>query len=185
MSEIDGPVYLVWLVGNKNLSNQRISNICKSARIDRSTVSMIDLSLDPQVITSNLKPRVQEFYEFSRQFYQNLSKKYKKSLGSTEKMQKFMQPWMGPVYYYFKLAVLEEFKGDYTTSLKYYHTILAKYKELIEQRPAAGWRPEEWKYQMTNYLRNFADICFIRVHRKRVCIQNQLNFLYVAVILAV
>ena len=160
---IDGPVYLVWLAG-AGLSNQRVNNLCKGARMDKSTLSSIALSSDPQLITTNLKPRIQDCYEFSRQFYQNLSKKYKKSTSAPEKIQKFMQPWMCPVYYYFKLAVLEEFKGDFPTSLKYYHTILAKFKELIEQENEA-WSLE-WKYQMINYLRNCADICFIRVSKQ-------------------
>lgn len=159
---IDGPVYLVWLAVKGGLISQRIANISKGAGIDKSTISVIDLTIsDPQTITTNLKPRIQECYEFSRQFYQNLTKKYKKSLGAPEKIQKFMQPWMCPVYYYFKLAVLEEFKGDFASSLKYYHTILAKFKEVIEQKNE-GWTLE-WKYQMMNYLRNSADICFIRV----------------------
>lgn len=164
---IDGPVYLVWLGLRGGLSSQRLTNISKGAGIDKSTISVINLSIsDPQTITTNLKPLVQECYEFSRQFYQNLSKKYKKSLGAPEKIQKFMQPWMCPVYYYFKLAVLEEFKGDFASSLKYYHTILAKFKEVIEE-VNEEWSLE-WKYQMINYLRNSADICFIRVRRKKV-----------------
>ena len=60
------------------------------------------------------------------------------------------------VYYYYKLAVLEEFRGDFQSSLKYYHTILAKFKELIESTT-------EERYQMINYLRKTADICFMRV----------------------
>lgn len=158
---IDGPVYLVWLFG-KGLTSQRIANISKIVGIDKSTISVIEPLRDAQNIATNLKPRIQECFEFSRQFYQNMSKKYKKSLGSPEKNQKFMQPWMCPVYYYFKLAVLEEFKGDFASSLKYYHTILAKFKEIIEQGNGEGWGIE-WRYQMINYLRNCADICFIRV----------------------
>ena len=162
ISSVDGPVYLVWLSGT-GLTNQRITNLSKGSGIDKSTISIIELLSDPQNIATNLKPRIQDCYEFSRQFYQNLSKKYKRSLGAPEKIQKFMQPWMCPVYYYFKLAILDEFKGDFTSALKHYHTILAKFKELIEHGNE-GWALE-WKYQMINYLRNYADICFIRVNQ--------------------
>ena len=69
---------------------------------------------------------------------------------------------MSSVYYYFKMAVLEEFHGDFSAALKYYHTILAKFKELIEETKAKD--NIEDTFQMVNYLRKFADICFIRVN---------------------
>lgn len=127
--------------------------------MDKSTISLIELTDDSTRITATLKARIQECFEHSRQFYQNLSKKYKKLSASSDQLQKFVQPWMASVYYYFKIAVLEEFRGDFHSALKYYHTILSKFKELIEDVK----ENVEQKYQIINYLRRFADICFIRV----------------------
>lgn len=154
---MDGPIYLVWLAG-KGIPSQRITSIMKNSRMDKSTLSVIELWEDATMITTTLKQRIQECFEHSRNYYQNLSKKYKKLVGKSDQT-KFIQPWMPTVYYYFKLAVIEEFRGDFQSSLKYYHTILAKFKELIE-----GTRENvEERFQMINYLRSCADICFIRV----------------------
>ena len=155
---VDGPVYLVWLAG-QGISSQRLASIIKNSKMDKSTISVIELWDDATMITTNLKQRIQECFEPSRWFYQNLSKKYKKLIGKSDQ-NKFIQPWMSIVYYYFKIAVLEEFRGDFHSALKYYHTILAKFKELIE---AIREKFEE-RFQIINYLRKFADICFIRVH---------------------
>ena len=156
---MDGPIYLVWLAGLQ-ISNQKISAILKGTRMDKSTISFIELSADSSKIAVTLKSKIQECFEHGRSFYQNLSKKYKKLLSKSDQVQKFLQPWMSPIYYYFKLAVLEEFRGDFQSSLKYYHTILAKFKELIETTGSI-----EGKNQIINSLRKFADICFIRVSR--------------------
>lgn len=148
---------MVWLAG-KGLSSQRAALIAKHAKLDKSVISVIELWQDAVMITASLKQRIQECFEGSRLFYQNLSKKYKKCVSS--KTAKFVQPWMSTAYYYFKLAVLEEFRGDFPAALKYYHTILAKYKELIE-----GTINDEERNQMISHLRKSADICFIRVKK--------------------
>lgn len=154
---MDGPIYLVWLAG-KGIPSQRIASILKNSRMDKSTLSVIELFEDATMIATTLKQRIQECFEHSRNYYQNLSKKYKKLVGKSDQ-SKFIQPWMPTVYYYLKLAVIEEFRGDFQSSLKYYHTILAKFKEIIE-----GTKENvEERYQMINYLRSCADICFIRV----------------------
>lgn len=150
-------MYLVSLAG-RGVSSQRTAAIAKQAKLDKSVVSVIELYDEATMITASLKQRIQECFEYSRAFYQNLGKKYKKSLVS--KSTKFVQPWMPTVYYYFKLAVLEEFRGDFHSALKYYHTILAKEKELIESPGAAGG---EERHQKINWLRKSADICFTRV----------------------
>lgn len=156
----DGPIYLVWLAG-KGLSSQRVAAISKQAKLEKSVISVLELWDDATMITVSLKERIHECFEGSKTFYQNQGRKYKKSASKTSK---FVQPWMSTVYYYFKLAVLEEFRGDFQSALKYYHTILAKFKELIEA--ATTTTSDEERYQMINYLRRSADICFIRVRNK-------------------
>ena len=125
--------------------------------MDKSTLINIESSTDPQVILGSLKIRIKECFEQNKIFYKELSKKYKKLVG--EEPIKFLQPWMSTVYYYFKLGVIEEFRGDFQGALKYYHTILAKFKEIIED----GRGDTENRLLMINYLRRFSDICFIRV----------------------
>ena len=164
---------MVWLAG-KTVSGQRSAMIAKQAKLDKSTVSVIELWDDPALITASLKQRIQECFDNSRFYYQNLSKKYKKSLSKSEK---FVQPLMSTAYYYFKLAVLEEFRGDFPSALKYYHTILAKYKELIE-----GTINDEERNNMIVYLRKSSDICFIRVNKMLMII---LIYVFALVVLLV
>lgn len=150
-------MYLLWLAG-RNISSSRLSSLAKASKIEKSSIHVLEIWDDFVMLKSILKPKIQDCFEQCRKFYSNLSRKYKALLAKSEQ-SKFVSPWMSVVYYYFKLAVLEEFRGDFQTALKYYHTILAKFKELIE---ANNESPNE-RYQIINNLRRFADICFIRV----------------------
>lgn len=116
----------------------------------------IELFQDFHLVATSLKPKIQECFEHSRYYYKELSKKYKKLMTIPAQIQKFMHPWMCSVYYYFKLAVVEEFRGDFQSALKYYHSILAKFKEIIEESDVN-------RCSTINLLRPFSDICFLRV----------------------
>lgn len=153
----DGPMYLLWLAG-RDISINRINSLAKASKIDKSSIHVLENWGDLTLFKSSLKPKIQDCFELCRKFYSNLAKKYKSLVSKSDNI-KFVAPWMPIVYYYFKLAILEEFRGDFQTALKYYHTILAKFKEIIE----ASNENIHDRYQIIINLRRFADICFIRV----------------------
>jgi len=153
----DGPVYLVWLAGP--VTSGRLASLIRATKMDKYAMTTVELFHDFHLTATNLKPKIQECFEHSRNYFKEVSKKYKKFLTMPAQAQKFMQPWMPTVYYYFKLAVMEEFRGDFQTALKYYHSILAKFKEIIESTNETI----DERCRITNFLRPCSDICFIRV----------------------
>lgn len=104
-----------------------------------------------------LKLAAQVCFEACQPFYKQLADKYKSRSLSNQK--NFMQPWMSSIYYGIKQAVIEEIRGSFEAALKLYHSIFAKYKQMIED---ANGNPE-LKQQIVQYLRFSSDVCFLRL----------------------
>lgn len=147
---------MAWLGCEGRLSSQRLAALLNS-RLDKNCVVVVDLSADTSAQTDALKAMAQQCLELTRIFYRNLAKRYKALLAAEP--TKFLQPWMAAIYYYTKLAVVEEFRGDLQSALKYHHSILAKCKQMIEDAR------DNARMAMISFLRPSADVCFIRVHR--------------------
>lgn len=104
-----------------------------------------------------LKLAAQVCFEACQPFYKQLTDKYKSR--SLSNYKNFMQPWMPSIYYGIKQAVMEEIRGNFEAALKVYHSIFAKYKQMIED---ANANPE-LKQQIVQYLRFSSDVCFLRL----------------------
>lgn len=152
---------MVWLGCEGKFPTARFNSIIKAVRMEKNCICSIDITNDHQSIISGLKSIIQQdCFELNRLYYKESMKKYKQAVGESSR---FIQPWMSTVYYFFKLAIIEECRGDFTSALKYYHSILAKFKQIIEGTSEVV----ESRFQMIGYLRYFADICFIRVNPQK------------------
>ncbi len=133
--------------------------IAKQLQMAPSQLFTLKISQPKNEFLASLKPVAQACFDASRSFYRQLGDKYKGRMSSSTMAYKFMQPWMQTIYYSFKMAFIEELKGEFETSLKYHHSILAKYKQMIEDSKANP----ELMLQIIYYLRPSSEITFLKV----------------------
>lgn len=150
---------MLWVGAGSRLESFQKNTFCKHFQLNVSQVFLLNISESAELLLSNLKPIIQACFENSRQSYRSLCDKYKSRLSSSAYSAKFLQPWMQNVYYSFKLAFVEELRGDLEIALKYHHSILAKYKQIIEDAKESS----DLTIQIFNFLRPSADICFLKV----------------------
>lgn len=155
-------IYLLWIGSNSEVPANLRHNFHKACRLESSKVSFFNLSLPPNELVVSLKPIVPVCFESCRSFYRKLTEKYRTRSTSAAFSARFMQSWMQQIYYNTKSAITEELKGDFEAALKFYHSILARFKQMIEDTSV---EPER-KIQIVNYLRFSSDICFLRVSLK-------------------
>ena len=150
---------MLWIGSHAELPTYQKSVIAKQFQLSPSQVFILNPSASKDDFLSNLKPIAKACFEAARSFYRHYSDKYKSRISSPSMSAKFIQPWMQNIYYSFKMAFLEELKGDLESALKYYHSILAKYKQMIEESKENS----DLMLQILNYLRPSSEIGFLKV----------------------
>jgi hypothetical protein len=150
---------MIWVWTEVQLPPYHKNVIAKQLQLNPSQVFILNTFEQKDEFLLNLKTIAQACFEVSRSFYRQLGDKYKLRMSSSAMSAKFMQPWMQTIYYSFKMAFLEELKGELALSLKFYHSILAKYKQMIE----GSKNTPESLLQIINYLRSSSEVGFLKV----------------------
>lgn len=156
----NGSAYMVWIGVMGQITSIQKNELSKKFQLVPDRILFLNTAEDSTTFLANLKPVAHVCFDASRHYYRQLCDKYKSRMTSAMFISKFMQPWMQNIYYNFKLAFVEELMGEFETALKYYHSILAKYKQMIED----SRENSELTSQIFNYLRFSSDVCFLKVH---------------------